>query len=108
MPRIQYLDSAQTDFGEIARYISKESGSVVIARQFVKALRQKCRDLATLPGAMGRDRSELGPDLRSTAYRGYIIYFRYFNDRFQVVNILEGHRNAGRHFGVDITPDDED
>lgn len=52
---------------------------------------------------MGRDRSELGPDLRSIAYRGYIIYFRYFNDRFP----LEGHRNAEKHFGMDADTEDE-
>ncbi|MDR6815425.1 plasmid stabilization system protein ParE [Neorhizobium sp. 2083] len=107
MPRIQYLESAQADFGEIARYISKQSGSAAVARQFVKTLRQKCRDLATLPGAMGRLRSELGPDLRSVAYRGYIIYFRYVNDRFQVVNILEGHRDAEKLFGMDAETGDD-
>ncbi len=57
---------------------------------------------------MGRDRSELLPGLRSVAHRGYIIYFRYANDRFQIVNILEGHRDAARHFGLDTEPDSED
>ncbi|KGD85927.1 MULTISPECIES: type II toxin-antitoxin system RelE/ParE family toxin [Rhizobium/Agrobacterium group] len=109
MPRIQYLDSVKADFREIAHYVSRESGSAAIARQFVKALRHKCRNLATLPGTMGRDRSELGRRLRSVAYRGYIIYFRYADDRFQVINILEGHRDTERHFGTgDTEPESED
>ncbi|MFB9951470.1 type II toxin-antitoxin system RelE/ParE family toxin [Rhizobium puerariae] len=107
MPRIQYLDSVKADLGDIARYVSRESGNTTIARQFVKALRQKCRNLATMPGTMGRDRSDLAPGLRSIACRGYIIFFRYVGDRFQIVNILEGHRDADRHFGTDTAPGDE-
>jgi len=107
VPRIQYLDSAKADFRDIAHYISRQSGSAAIARQFVKALRQKCRNLAALPGTMGRDRSELAPGLRSVAYRGYIIFFRYVDDRFQIVNILEGHRYAEKHFGIDVESEDE-
>ncbi|WP_325169721.1 hypothetical protein [Neorhizobium petrolearium] len=43
----------EADFREIAHYVSRESGSAAIARQFVRALRHKCRNLATLPGTMG-------------------------------------------------------
>ena len=107
MPRIQYLNSVKADFGAIAHYVSSESGSPALARQFIRALRHKCENLSTLPGTMGRDRSEIAPGLRSTSYRGYIIFFRYANNRFQIVNILEGHRDAGKHFGIDDAAGDE-
>ncbi|CDZ40760.1 type II toxin-antitoxin system RelE/ParE family toxin [Neorhizobium galegae] len=107
MARLRYLDSAQDDLIHIFKYIARESGSISTAERFVKALRQRCRHLASLPGEMGRTRSELGPNLRSSAYRGYIIYFRYQTGTLEVGNILEGHRDAARHFGVDIASEDE-
>jgi toxin ParE1/3/4 len=29
---------------------------------------------------------------------GYVIFFRYEADRFEVLNILEGHRDIDAHF----------
>ncbi|MGK9050313.1 type II toxin-antitoxin system RelE/ParE family toxin [Neorhizobium petrolearium] len=107
MPRVQYLDSAHADFRNIFDYVARESGSIATAHKFVEALRQKCRHVASLPGTMGRNRSELGHGLRSVAHRGYIIYFRYADNRFQIVNILEGHRDAEKHFGIDVESEDE-
>lgn len=98
LARLKYLDSAKQDFVNILRYIARESGSLAIGRQFVGALRQKCRHLAGLPGHMGRPRPELRPDMRSFAFRGYVIFFRYTGDAFEVVNILEGHRDIEGYF----------
>lgn len=47
---------------------------------------------------MGRARPELLPDVRSFAFRGYVIFFRYVDDVFEVVNIIEGHRDLESHF----------
>jgi toxin ParE1/3/4 len=99
LARLKYLDGAKQDFVNTLRYISRESGSLAIGQQFVGALRRKCRHLASLPGHMGRPRPELRPDMRSFAFRGYVIFFRYIGDVFEVVNILEGHRDIDAHFG---------
>jgi plasmid stabilization system protein ParE len=56
-------------------------------------LRQQCRDLAALPGTLGRPRPELRPDIRSFPHKGYVILFRYVADTFEVANIIEGHRD---------------
>ena len=48
---------------------------------------------------MGRPRDELAPGLRSVAFRNYVIFFRYREDRFEVVSILEGHRDIDRLLG---------
>jgi toxin ParE1/3/4 len=58
----------------------------------------KCQELAALPGTMGLARPELLADLRSTPYGNYVIFFRYFGDAFEVVNILEGHRDIEGYF----------
>lgn len=77
------LPSVQTDLVNILEYITGQSGSLLIGRRFVDALRQKCRDLASLPATIGRARPELRPDVRSFAFRGYVIFFRYYGDFFE-------------------------
>jgi plasmid stabilization system protein ParE len=91
--RLVYLDSARDDLIQIFAYITRESGSQEIGRGFVKTLRDQCGKLATLPGSLGIARTELRPNLRSFAFKGYVILFRYGGDRFEVVNIIEGHRD---------------
>lgn len=100
MPQLRMLPSALADLVTILDYITRESGSLSIGRRFVGELRQKCRILASLPGTLGRARPELRSDIRSTPFKGYIIFFRYIDDRFEVVNILEGHRDIEALFPV--------
>jgi plasmid stabilization system protein ParE len=96
---LRYLDSAKQDLVNILRYISRESGSLATGQQFVSTLRQKCRHLASLPGHIGRPRPELRPDMRSFAFRGYVIFFRYVDNVFEVVDILEGSQDFESYFG---------
>jgi toxin ParE1/3/4 len=101
MRRLVYLASACQDFLEILEYIARESGNVAIGRGFTEILRAQCQKLARLPGTLGRARPELRPDIRSFAFRGYVIFFRYQPDVFEVVNILEGHRDIIAYFRDD-------
>jgi plasmid stabilization system protein ParE len=98
LARLKYLDSAKEDFVSILRYITHESGSLASGQQFVGALRQKCRHLASLPGQIGRPRPELHPDMRSFAFRGYVIFFRYTDNLFEVIDILEGSQDFESYF----------
>lgn len=97
-----YLASARRDFADILEYITRESGSLAIGRSFVEVLRQQCGKLASLPGTLGRPRPELRPDIRSFAFKGYVIFFRYEGDSFEIVNVLEGHRDVITHFRDDM------
>ncbi|MEX6504812.1 type II toxin-antitoxin system RelE/ParE family toxin [Jiella sp. M17.18] len=100
MPRLRYLPSAQADLVGILTHITRESGSVSTGRRFVARLRAKCGSLAELPGLLGTPRPELRHDIRSFAFRGYVIFFRYRDERaiFEVVNILEGHLDIETRF----------
>ena len=93
MPRLKMLPSAQADLVHILEHMTRESGHLTIGRRFVGTLRQKCRNLAALPGTLGRARPELRPDRRSFAFKGYVILFRYVGENFEVSNIIEGHRD---------------
>mgnify|MGYP001766919434 CR=1 FL=1 len=98
MPRLRWLRSAEADLLDILEWVTRESGSLALGRRFVADLREKCRHLASLPGTIGRPRPELRDDIRSFPFRGYVIFFRYVDDRFEVVDILEGHRDVDHHF----------
>ena len=93
MRRLVYLSSARQDFRNILRYLTQESGDRALARGFVNRLRRQCGKLASLSGTLGRARLELRPDVRSVPFRGYVIFFRYDAETFEVVNVLEGHRD---------------
>lgn len=98
MRRLVYLCSVRQDLLDVLTYVAKESGSVAVAQGFVAQLRGRCRALASKPGTLGRARPELHPEIRSLAHKGYVIFFRYVEDRLEVVNILEGHRDIDSYF----------
>lgn len=41
------------------------------------------------------------PDLRSFAFKGYVIFFRYLGDTVEIVRILERRRDISMQFGDD-------
>jgi toxin ParE1/3/4 len=98
MPRLSLTSAARDDIVSIQRYITEQSGSAVMGRQFARTLREKCTHLASLPGMLGRARPDLRPGLRSFAFKGYVIFFRYVGDVFEVVDVLEGHRDIDAYF----------
>lgn len=98
MRRLILLDAAVDDLASIFDYVAHESGNPPLARRFVDRLAGQCARLAALPGLLGRARPELRADIRSFAFRGYVIFFRYRADRLEVVSVLEGHRDIDAHF----------
>ncbi len=98
MRRLVFLSAATTDLTHILHYISKESGSRVTAHAFVEALRGHSRKLASLPDTLGRPRPDLRPDMRSSPFRGHVIFFRYMEDRLEVVNILDARGDIDAFF----------
>ena len=98
MPRLRLRPSARDDLSSIFRYIAEASGSRAVADRFVRSLRDQCVKLASLSVTLGRPRPELRAGIRSFPFRGYIIFFRYVDDVFEVVNIIEGHRDMDAFF----------
>jgi plasmid stabilization system protein ParE len=96
--RLVLLDSALEDLAQIVRYITIESGNRAMGRRLRDTLRGQCKKLSVLPGTLGTARPDLLPGLRSFAYKNYIIFFRYTDHSFEVVNILEGSRDIPGFF----------
>lgn len=93
-----YSAAARRDVADILRYIARQSLSTAVAQKFVTALDDHCRKLARLPGTLGGPRPELRPGMRSSPFRGYVVFFQYVEDRLEVINILEAHRDVETYF----------
>ena len=98
MRRAIFLPSVRADLVDIQTYVARESGSRSVARKFAAQLRHHRHHLAALPGLIGRARPELGLDIRSSAFKGYVVFFRYRDDLLEIVNVIEGHRDIDGHF----------
>jgi toxin ParE1/3/4 len=96
--RATFLACVRADFLAILAYIAEESGSVAIGQAVVQRLRAKCHALAALQGTLGRARPELRPGIRGFPYLGYVIFFRYVGDRFEVVEHYRGRRDIDAYF----------
>jgi toxin ParE1/3/4 len=97
--RARFLASVRADFLAILTYIAESTGSVAVGETFVAKLRAKCHALAALQATIGRPRPELRTDIRSFPYGNYVIFFRYIEDRFEVVSILERHLDIDSNYG---------
>lgn len=98
MRSLRYTSAALDNIADIAAYIAETSSNAELAEGFAGQLLDRCERLSTLPGILGRARPELRPDLRSIPFKSYAIFFRYQGDVFEVVNILEGHRDIDGYF----------
>src|SRR5262245_47447962 len=98
MRKLRYTSEALDNLADITAYIAISSGNRTLGEDFVAQIRGKCARLASLPGTLGRDRSELRPELRSFAFKGYVIFFRYQGENFEVATVLEGHRDIESYF----------
>jgi toxin ParE1/3/4 len=105
VPHLRFLDSARDNLVEVAGYITAAGGEDAAVR-FTGEIIEKCEHLATLTGLLGRARPELRADIRSTPFKNYLIFFRYLpsetdRDIFEVVNLVESHRDLVAYFGDD-------
>ena len=110
MAQLVYRAAALRDLADIAAFIERESTSRAVALEFIQKLTEYCENLATLPGLMGRHRSELRPGYRSTVFGSYVIFLRYADEtgprsHLYVVNIIHGTRDIDAYFAAH--PDDE-
>ena len=101
MRRLRITDNARADIARIYEFIEEQSGNADLAEDFTRRLNEQCRKLSRLPGTLGVARPELRSDIRCFPFRGYLIFFRYLDNVFEVVDIIEGHRDVIVAFGKD-------
>ena len=52
---------------------------------------------------LGTARADLAQDVRSTPFKGYILYFRYDAETLEILGVLDARRDAMAHFANDDT-----
>lgn len=98
MWRVRYLNTAEDDLNEIFDYIHERGGSVDAALAFVEAVDRHIADIAAQPFELGRERLDLGADLRSLPHGRYLFILRYVGHVLEVIRILEGHQDIEAQF----------
>lgn len=105
MPRLVYRTAARRDLADIAAFIERDSTSRTVAEDFINRLTDYCENLATLPGLMGRERSELRSGIRSTTFGNYVIFMRYLDEtaprsHLAIINVIHGSRDMDAYFAT--------
>ncbi len=82
--------TARQDLSDIFDYIAQDNP--VAAANWVEAIEQKCRFIATTP-EFGEKRPEYSSDIRSSAVGRYVIFFRPIRDGIEVARVIPGNRD---------------
>jgi toxin ParE1/3/4 len=92
MPRLVLAPEARQDLREIRDHIAKDDPKA--ARRVVTRLRDLARVLAGAP-AMGRDRPELGAQIRSFVADRYLLFYRPLRPAagIEIVRVLHDARD---------------
>lgn len=101
MPKLVFRSAARRDLARNARYIARES-SQEPADIFMDKIGSHCARLASLPGRLGRPRTELGKDYRSTPFGSYTTFFRYADvegprSHLYIVGIVHASRDIAAY-----------
>jgi len=88
-----YTDAAERDFTQISLYIAADNPRA--ARRFVERIREHCAYLVHFPD-MGRQRSDIRPDIRALSHGSYLIYYRRNKDvdEVQILRIWHARRRT--------------
>lgn len=86
---------AHREFFEIVDHLEERSPAA--AQRLSDTFAHQCRLLGQLPG-IGRMREEFGAGLRSLVIEKYVLFYRAFPDRIEVVHILHGSRDIAALF----------
>jgi toxin ParE1/3/4 len=98
MNRARLSPQVRRDLKEIDEYISRDNPDA--AARLISMIREKCLALSEQPG-IGRNQSDLLPNLRSFPIGSYVIFYFPTRDGIEVVPILHGARDIERLFDVD-------
>ena len=86
---------ARADLLQIDSYIAERNPAT--ADSLAEAINKKFENLLHFP-FIGRDRSDLGPGLRSIVADHYVIFYMVEVNRLTIVRVLDGRRDIDAEF----------
>lgn len=90
MTRPYYTSAAQNDLADIVGYIARDKPAAALA--WVEKIEAKCMFLARAPH-VGELKSEFGEGVRVFSVGRYLIFYRKFADRVEILRVLAGDRD---------------
>lgn len=88
---LQFSLDAIDDLIEIGNYIKQDNPAR--GESFIDALKECCAQFLDHP-RMGRDRSELKPNLRSWPFGKYFIFYEPFDERIYISRVIHTFRDV--------------
>lgn len=90
--KVRLSARSEIDLLEIGDYIAQDSPLRAVA--FIRTLRKACDKIGRMPTGY-RERPELGPGIRSSAVKRYVIFFVITDGEVLIVRVLHGARDIG-------------
>ncbi|WP_052501450.1 type II toxin-antitoxin system RelE/ParE family toxin [Thiomicrospira microaerophila] len=94
-PGLVLAPVAQSDLKEIYRY-TVENWGMQQAQNYLDHIKQSFKTLLENPN-LGRERSELGQNVRAINCQKHIIFYRYLETELQIIRVLHGRQDPARH-----------
>lgn len=95
MPRLKISSQAAADLDEIWLFIARDQ--IEAADAMIDRITGQFHSLLVHPLA-GRERLDLGVDLRSVPVGNYIIFYKAMKNEVTIIRVLHGGRDANAFF----------
>ncbi len=105
MADVRHSALAAADLAEILADL--EETNPAAASRYADLFAEKAAMLSRFP-EIGRPRPEVGPDVRSTLVKPYVLFHRYRDGSLQILRIVHGRRDLRRILEEDAEDEDSD
>lgn len=95
MPHVRYSQRSLSDLEAIGEHIARDN--LVAACKTLRAIKDKCRDLAETP-MIGSQRDEFGGGIRTVVVGSYVVFYQPEPFGITVARIIHDARNLKKVF----------
>jgi len=88
--RVEFSRASQADIDRIGDYIAKDSP--LNALKFTEQLFDRCEEIANAPEGYV-SRPEVGENIRSVAFKDYLIFYSFHASYIRIERIFHGSQN---------------
>ena len=97
MATAEWTPTAKRELDEIHDFIGIERQSPRAAANLVREIHEKANHYAAQP-EMGASREDLGERFRIFSVKPYIVVYGAFQDRIEILRVVDGRRNCAALF----------
>ena len=98
MRTVSFGRRARKHLLSVARYLFEQTGDRRAGDKFVREIEARMLKVGATPTTLGTPRPDLGTALHSVPFKAYLIFFRYEDDRIDVLHVMHSHRDLRAYF----------